>query len=175
MTMNQIQYNPNDYEVLKTQEMDEELVFKLVRFSTGYYGVLSYNPLLDAENVLLISHDKDDAESNNDEELALFKGLACQSFLIFAKDAKKYLEKAPLELVIRLGENADEEYREVITREQGETLYEKAGICYEIMNMKMEDSFHYKYGDYVLTGLICLNVLLFILVAVNSLKSLGVI
>ena len=41
--------------------------------------------------------------------------------------------------------------------------------------MKIEDSFHYKYGDYVLTGLTCLNVLLFIIVAVNSLKVLGVI
>lgn len=175
MTMNQIQYNPNDYELIQTQEMDEELVFKLVRFSTGYYGVLSYNPLLDAENVLLISHDKDDAESNNDEELALFKGLACQSFLIFAKDAKKYLEKAPLELVIRLGENADEEYREVITREQGETLYEKAGICYEIMNIKMEDSFMFKHGDTIQVVFICFTVVMCGVAIINTLHVMGVI
>ena len=51
MTMNQIQYNPKDYELIRTQEMDEELIFKLVKFSTGYYGVLSYNPLINAEKV----------------------------------------------------------------------------------------------------------------------------
>ncbi len=171
MTMNQIQYNPKDYELIRTQEMDEELIFKLVKFSTGYYGVLSYNPLINAEKVILLSSDND--ESNNEDDL--FNSLACQSFLIFANDAKKYVENAPLELVIKLGKDAAEEYREVITREQGDTLYEKAGICYEIMNMKLENSFFYKYSDIIQTVLYCLIITMVMIAVINILQLYGVL
>lgn len=171
MTMNQIQYNPNDYELIRTQEMEKDLVFKLVRFSTGYYGVLSYNPLIDSEQVILLSSNC----SNEDKSSDYFTGIGCQSFLIFANDAKKYIDEAPLELVVRLGSDAAEEYREVITREQGETLYEKVGICYEIMNMKIEDSFIYKYGDFIQVALISFTAVMCGIVIMNTLHLYGMI
>ena len=43
MTMNQIEnieYDPTDYEVVETQNMDPELTFKMVKFTTGYYGII---------------------------------------------------------------------------------------------------------------------------------------
>jgi len=169
--MTMIEYDAADYKILETQEMDKELGFKLVKFNTGFYGVITFNPSTMEEVVTLLSPEKDD----DSYEVNIFGGLGCKSFLVFARDAQKYLEGAPRELVVQLGEDAPEEYREVITKDQEKTLYEKVEICQEILQMKIEDSFHYKYGDYVLTGLICINVLLFILVAVNSLKGLGVI
>ena len=167
--MTMIEYDETDYKILETQEMDKELGFKLVKFNTGFYGVITYNPTTMDEVVTLVSPEKDE----DNEFHRIFGGLGCKSFIVFARDAKNYLENSPIELVVKLGQDAPEEYRETITRDQSKTLYEKVEICHEIMQMKLENSFHYKYGDYVLTGLTCLNVLLFVLVAVNSLNVLG--
>lgn len=169
--MKNIEFSPEDYKVFETLQMDDELIFKLVEFNTGYYGIISNNPTTNKEEVILVSPEKDIAGNHE----YIFGGLGCKSFIVFARDAKNYLENSPIELVVKLGQDAPEEYRETITRDQSKTLYEKVEICQEIMQMKIENSFHYKYGDYVLTGLTCLNVLLFIIVAVNSLKVLGVI
>ena len=35
--LNSIEFNPEDYTVIKTQEMDDELHFKFVQFQTGYF------------------------------------------------------------------------------------------------------------------------------------------
>ena len=167
----EIEYSPEDYKVIKTEEMDKELVFKLVEFTTGYYGVISYNPTTDNEQVILLSPEKDVAGNHE----YLFGGLGCKSFMVFAHDAKQYMENAPIELVVQLGHDAPEEYREVITRDQAKTLHEKVEICHEIMQMKIEDSFHYRYGDTILTIFMCVTILLFIFAIVNSLHLYGVI
>lgn len=172
MTMNQIQYNPEDYELLKTQEMDNELVFKLVKFSTGHYGILTYNPIIDAEKVILLSSDKDEFIGDSKLPGLIFGGAACHSFLVFAEQAKKYAEEAPMELVVNLGTDAAEEYREVITREQAKTLYEKVEIYYEIMNMKMEDSFIYPHGDTIQVVLICFTVVMVGVAIMNTLHGM---
>ena len=164
----EIEYSPEDYKVIKTEEMDKELHFKLVKFNTGYYGVMSYNPITDEEAVILLSPEK-----NLDEYL--FGGLGCKSFMVFAHDAKQYMENAPIELVVQLGHDAPEEYREVITRDQAKTLHGKVEICHEIMQMKIEDSFHYRYGDTILTIFMCVTIILFIFAIVNSLHLYGVI
>lgn len=169
---NSIEYSSEDYKVIKTQEMDKELQFKLVQFTTGYYGVISYNPTTDNEQVILLSPEKEvDAEKHE----YLFNGLGCKSFMVFAHDAKNYMENATLELVVQLGQDAPEEYREVITRDQAKTLYEKVEICHEIIQMKFEDSFHYKYGDYLLTAFMCVTIIMFLIAIVNSLHLYGVI
>lgn len=167
--MNSIEYSSNDYEVIETQEMDEKLHFKLVKFSTGYYGIISYNPTTQEEQIILLSPEQDIGNKN----ISIFGGLGCKSFLRFAKDAKKYFENAPIELVVQLGNGAAEEYREVITRNQAETLYQKVEICYEIMSMKVEDSFHHR--DYLLTGFMCVTIIMFLIAIVNTLHLYGVI
>ena len=56
--LNSIEFNPEDYTVIKTQEMDDELQFKFVQFQTGYYGVISENPKQQEEEVILLSPEK---------------------------------------------------------------------------------------------------------------------
>lgn len=165
----EIEYSPEDYKVIKTEEMDKELVFKLVEFTTGYYGVISYNPTTDNEQVILLSPEKDVAGNHE----YLFGGLGCKSFMVFAHDAKQYMENAPIELVVQLGHDAADEYRELITKDQAHTLYEKMEICHELLSMKIEDSFHYKYGDPILTGLLCFNIIIAIILILNSFHILG--
>jgi len=167
----EIEYSPEDYKVIKTEEMDKELVFKLVEFTTGYYGVISYNPTTDNEQVILLSPEKDVAGNHE----YLFGGLGCKSFMVFAHDAKQYMENAPIELVVQLGHDAADEYRELITKDQAHTLYEKMEICHEILSMKIEDSFTHKYEDHIMIFFMCLFSLFFIIAIVSTLHSHGVI
>ena len=53
--MNSIEFSKNDYTVIKTQEMDDELHFKFVQFNTGYYGIITENPKEKQEEVILLS------------------------------------------------------------------------------------------------------------------------
>ena len=115
----EVEYSSENYKVIQTEEMDEELHFKLVKFPTGYYGVISYNPTTNKEEVILLSPEKD----KGDDTCSIFGGLGCKSFMVFARDAKKHLENAPIELVVQLGHEAPDEYRETITRDQEKTLY----------------------------------------------------
>ena len=169
--MESIDYSETEYEIIETQEMDEQLQFKLVKFTTGYYGVINHNPKTNKEEVILLSPEKD----QENENISIFGGLGCKSFMIFARDTKKYMENAPIELVVMLGQDAPEEYREIITKDQSHTLFEKVEICHEIMSMKIENSFNYKYCDYIETAFKCVTILLFIIVILNTLHSHGVI
>ena len=167
-----IDYSPEDYTVIKTQEMDDELHFKFVQFNTGYYGIITENPKQQQEEVILLSPEKGETQINNNIA-ALTGGLGCISYMVFANDAKRYMENAPLELVVQLGHDAPEEYREVITRDQAKTLYEKMEICHEIMEMKIEESSHSR--DILFTISMCVFILIFLIVIVNSLHQYGVI
>ena len=171
--LNSIEFNPEDYTVIKTQEMDDELQFKFVQFQTGYYGVISENPKQQEEEVILLSPEKGETTQINDNTAALTGGLGCISYMVFANDAKKYMENAPLELVVQLGHDAPEEYREVITEDQAKTLYEKVEICHEIMEMKIEESSHSR--DILFTISICVLIIGILIVIVNSLHQYGVI
>lgn len=167
--MNSIEYVSDDYKLIETEEMDKELHFKIVQFNTGYYGVISYNPTNDKEKVILLSPEKDIAGNHE----YLFGGLGCKSFMVFARDAKQYMQNAPIELVVQLGHDAADEYREVITRDQAHTLYEKVEICHEIMAMKIEDSFNHR--DYLMTAFMCVTIIMFLVAIVNTLHVYGVI
>lgn len=167
--MNSIEYSENEYTVIETEEIDDELVFKLAKFTTGYYGIICHNPKTGNESVSLLSPDKDESQGM----FSIFGGLGCKSFMVFARDAKKYMEKSPIELVVQIGHEAPEEYREVITRDQAKTLYEKVEICHEIMEMKFEESFNYKYGDSIFTVFMCVSILFFIIAIVNTLRLYG--
>ena len=167
--MDSIEFNPEDYTLIKTQEMDDELHFKFVQFNTGYYGIISHNPTTNKERVTLLSPDKD----TNNETISIFGGLGCRTFITFAEETKKYMENAPIDLVVQLGHDAPEEYRETITRDQAKTLYEKVEICHEIMEMKIEESFHSR--DILSTIFMCVVILMFIIVIANSLHEYGVI
>ena len=169
--MTMIEYDAADYEVIDTEVINDKLEFKLVKFSSGFYGILNYSPVSNKGNVILVSPEKDE----DNEFYSIFGGLGCRSFLVFARDAKKYLDDAPRELVVRLGKDAPDEYREVITKGQEKTLFEKVEICHEIMQMKLEDSFHYKYGDIISTVFMCVTIIMFIIAIVNSLHFYGVI
>lgn len=169
--MKNIEYSSEDYKVIETEEMNDELHFKLVQFNTGYYGIISHNPTNNKEKVILLSPEKD----KRDNLALIFGGLGCKSFMVFANDAKRYLEKAPIELVVKLGKDAPTEYREAITRDQAKTLYQKVEICHEIMSMKIEDSFHYNYRDLILFVLLGIIISSFIVAIVNTLHALGVI
>lgn len=171
--LNSIEFNPEDYTVIKTQEMDDELQFKFVQFQTGYYGVISENPKQQEEEVILLSPEKGETTQINDNIAALTGGLGCISYMVFANDAKRYMENAPLELVVQLGNDAPEEYRETITRDQAKTLYEKVEICYEIMEMKIEESSHSR--DILSTIFMCGVILMFLIAIVNTLDQYGVI
>ena len=164
----QIEYNPTEYETLETQNMDPELSFKLVKFDTGYYGIISHNPTNDLEEVVLVSPDKDN-------DFDLFDGLGCRSFIVFARDAKKYMENAPRELLVVLGQEAPSEFREIITADDERTLREKVGLCIERMEMKHNDSFFTKYGDTILTVLWCITVCSLIYAIVCLLRLGGLI
>ena len=168
--MTMIEYDEKNYRVLETQEIDEGLHYKLVKFDTGFYGIISYNPISKKERVTVVSPDKDSILKNKMEWIG---GLGCGAFMIFAREVKRYLENSPVELIVQLGHEAPEEYREIITNTQGKTLYEKVEICYEIMQMKHENSFHYKYGDSILTVLICMSILFLIIAIVNTLRLYG--
>lgn len=168
--MIEINFSKTDYEVLETQEMGNKLHLKFVQFNTGYYGVIAENPEKKMEEVILVSPEK--GETNFDEHF-ITGGSGCKSYMVFARDAKNYMEKNPIELVVKLGDN--DEYREIITREDSKTLYEKVNICLEIMEMKYENSFIYKYGDLIQTVLLCIIILSFIFCFLNSLRVLGVI
>lgn len=163
-----IEYDPTDYEVVETQNMDPELTFKMVKFTTGYYGIISYNPTNDLEEVVLVSPDKD----NNFD---LFDGLGCRSFIVFARDAKKYMENAPRELLVMLGHEAPTEYREIITADDERTLREKVGLVIERMEMKHNDSFFNKYADRIITVLWCITVVSLIVAIVNILHIGGMV
>lgn len=171
--MNSIEFSENDYTVIKTQEMDPELQFKFVQFQTGYYGVISENPKQQEEEVILLSPEKGETTQIHNNIAALTGGLGCISYMVFANDAKKYMENAPLELVVQLGHDAPEEYREVITKDQAKTLYEKVEICHEIMEMKIEESSHSR--DILFTISICVLIIGILIVIVNSLHQYGVI
>lgn len=95
--------------------------------------------------------------------------------MVFAHDAKQYMENAPIELVVQLGHDAADEYRELITKDQAHTLYEKMEICHELLSMKIEDSFTHKYGDHIMIFFMCLFSLFFIIAIVSTLHSHGVI
>jgi len=168
--MTTIEYHENEYELIKTEQIDTELEFKLVKFHTGHYGIIAHNPTTDKERVSLLSPEKEP-----DGEVSTFHGIGCKSFIIFARDAKKYMENSPMELVVQLGQDAPTEYREAITRDQAKTLYERLEICYEILTMRIEDSFHYKYGNQILTVLICINIILGLVAITSTLHSTGVI
>lgn len=174
MTM-KIEYDANEYETIELQEMNDNLAFKLVKFNTGIYGIISYNPSSKKEESVILLSPEQDKLSNTLASLGWDGGLGCKSFMVFARDAKKYLENAPSELVVYLGSDAADEYREIITKDQEKTLYEKVAICLEIMEMKFEDSFHYKYGDSILTVFMCVTIIMFIIAIVNSLHLYGVI
>ena len=167
--LNSIEFNPENYKLIETQEMDSELHFKLVQFQTGYYGIISHNPKTNKERVTLLSPDK----NNNNETPNIFAGLGCKTFLTFAKDTKDYMENAPLELVVQLGHDAPNEYREVITRDQAKTLFEKVEICHEIMVMKIEESTH--PSDILFPIFMCVTIIMFLIAIVNSLHQYGVI
>lgn len=171
MTM-KIEYDADEYETIESQEINDNLAFKLVKFNTDIYGIISYNPLSKEEEVILLSPEEDKL-SNTLSSLGWDGGLGCKSFMVFARDAKKYLENAPSELVVYLGSDAADEYREVITKDQEKTLFEKVQICLEIMEMKFEDSIHYKYGGHILTGLVCFNIIVAGILILNSFKILG--
>ena len=164
----QIEYNPTEYKTLETQNMDPELSFKLVKFDTGYYGIISHNPTNDLEEVVLVSPDKDN-------DFDLFDGLGCRSFLIFARDAKKYMENSPRELLVVLGQEAPREFREIITADDERTLREKVGLCIERMEMKHDDSFFVKYGDRIITVLWCITVISLIVSILDILHTGGFI
>lgn len=159
--MLKVEYDPSDYETLDTQDMDPELSFKLVRFKTGYIGIISYSPTTGEERVILVSPEKCTNEDN------IFDGLGCKSFLVFARDAKKYMENAPRELVVVLGKETPVEYREIITCEGEDTLRERVELVIERMEIKMQNSFHYKYGEYILTFLMCISIFCSILAILN--------
>lgn len=163
-----IEYDPTEYTTLETQQMSPELTFKLVQFNTGYYGIISTNPTTQEEQVTLLSPE-------NDTGCELFDGLGCQSFLVFARDAKKYLENSPRELLVVLGHEAPTEYREIITADDERTLREKVELCIERMEMKHDDSFFTKYGDTVLTVLWCITVASLLYAIVNLLRLGGLI
>ena len=163
-----IEYDPTDYEVVETQNMDPELTFKMVKFTTGYYGIISHNPTNDLEVVVLVSPDKDN-------DFDLFDGLGCRSFIVFARDAKKYMENAPRELLVILGNETPEEFREIITKDDEHTLKEKVELCIERMEMKHENSFFNRYADMFNTIFLCINGMLLIIIIVNILHSGGLI
>lgn len=171
--MNSIEFSENDYTVIKTQEMDDELHFKFVQFNTGYYGVISENPKQQEEAVILLSPEKGETTQIGDNISALTGGLGCISYMVFANDAKRYLENAPLELVVQLGNDTAEEFREVITKDQAKTLYEKVEICHEIMEIKLNESSHSR--DILFTISICVLIIGILIVIVNSLHQYGVI
>ena len=163
-----IEYDPTDYEVVETQNMDPELTFKMVKFTTGYYGIISHNPTNDLEEVVLVSPDK-----GNDFDL--FDGLGCRSFIVFARDAKKYMENAPRELLVILGNETPEKFREIITKDDEHTLKEKVELCIERMEMKHENSFFNRYADMFNTIFLCINGMLLIIIIVNILHIGGLI
>ena len=171
--MNSIEFSPEDYIVIKTQEMDDELHFKFVQFNTGYYGIISENPKQQEEKVILLSPENGKTTQIGDNIIALNKGLGCISYMGFANDAKRYMENAPIELVVQLGHDAPEEYREVITKDQAKTLCEKVEICYEIMGIKFDESSHSR--DILSTIFMCVVILCFLIAIVNSLHQYGVI
>ena len=125
------------------------------------------------EEVILLSPEKGETTQINDNIAALTGGLGCISYMVFANDAKRYMENAPLELVVQLGNDAPEEYRETITRDQAKTLYEKVEICHEIMEMKIEESSHSR--DILSTICMCVVILMVLIAIVNTLHQYGVI
>ena len=167
----QIEYDPTEYETLETQNMGPELSFKLVKFNTGYYGVISHNPVSNKEKIILVSPEQD----INDEWALILGGLGCRSFLVFARDAKNYMENSPRELLVMLGREAPTEYREIITADDERTLREKVELCIERMEMKHEDSFFYRHANKILTILWCITVIALIVAIVNILQVGGVI
>ena len=167
--LNSIEFSPKDYTLIETQKMDDELHFKLVKFNTGYYGIITHNPTTNKEKVTLLSPDQD----KNNDPFGIYGGLGCRTFITFAKDTKKYMENAPIDLVVQLGHDAPEEYRETITKDQAKTLYEKVEICYEIMEMKIEESIHSR--DILSTIFMCVVIIIFMIAIVNSLHQYGVI
>lgn len=173
MTIQKIEYDEKDYEVIQTQQMDDELLLKFVQFNTGYYGVITKNLQENDEIVTLISPEKGETTKENNNITILTGGLGCVSYMLFAKNSKNYMENNPIELVIRLGQDAGEEYRELITRDQAHTLYEKAEICYELMEMKIEESSHSR--DILSTIFMCVVILMFLIAIVNTLHQYGVI
>lgn len=172
MTM-KIEYDANEYETLESQEMNDNLAFKLVKFNTGIYGIISYNPSSKKEESVILLSPEQDKLSNTLASLGWDGGLGCKSFMVFARDAKKYLENAPSELVVYLGSDAADEYREIITKDQEKTLYEKVAICLEIMEMKIEESSHSR--DILFTISICVLIIGILIVIVNTLHQYGVI
>ena len=90
--MNSIEYSSNDYEVIETQKMDDRLEFKLIKFHTGYYGVMSHDPLTDKEEIILISPKKD----KKDDFASIFGGWGCRSYLLFARDANNYYKHSAM-------------------------------------------------------------------------------
>lgn len=170
--MTTIEYSENEYTIIQTLELDDELLLKLVQFNTGHYGIITQNRKTNNEIVTLISPEKGTTKNKN-EVTILTGGLGCLSYMQFARDAKHYHENTPIELVVKLGENTSEEYREIITQDQAKTLYERAEICYEILSMKLEDSFHYKYGDKIMTIFMCLFILFFVIAIVNTIRLHG--
>lgn len=155
---------PQLKKILKTKGITKSTASKKIKERDN-------NPVSNKEKIILVSPEQD----INDEWALILGGLGCRSFLVFARDAKNYMENSPRELLVMLGREAPTEYREIITADDERTLREKVELCIERMEMKHEDSFFYRHANKILTILWCITVIALIVAIVNILQVGGVI
>lgn len=160
--MTMIEYDPLDYTVLDTIEIEDSCKFQKVKFTTGYYGVLFIVPEYNLYDVMLIGTYKDEESQVN-------------LFMEYARNQTSILNHMrdgidEVELHIHLNEDYSEVFKEVVSKEQSDDLIERMKICNEIIELNNIPD--YSKVNQVLTvmliGLVLLN-----LVSVFHLYGIG--
>lgn len=129
-----IEYDEQDFEIITTKNF-ENISYRVVKFSNGFYGIQRKYILMDAVEELwetiLVSPEKD----VHDIFCDLYKGKAtCLTILTAFENSYKLINGEYYELCLEI-EGTDEVYTEIIKRKDGDTLLENIK---EYNNVRME-------------------------------------
>lgn len=130
-----IEYDEQDFEIITTKNF-ENISYRVVKFSNGFYGIQRKYALSDTVeglwSTILVSPEKD----VHDIFCSLYKGKStCLSILTAFENSYKLVNGEYYELCLGI-EGTDEVYTEIIKREDGDSLLE---------NIKEYNNAHMKY------------------------------
>lgn len=159
-----IEYNDEDYEILTTKEINEVL-YRTIKYSTGYYGLQMYNISIGSNvetwKTIYICPKKDIEH----DMISLFQGKYYINCLLnYIEDSVKLHNGEYWELVVQSSDDESfEVLKEVVKREDAEVLL---GELFKLNKLQQKSMIKYCNDDFHWRGLICFNILIYIIIAV---------
>lgn len=159
-----IEYNDEDYVILTTKEINEVL-YRTIKYSTGYYGLQMYNISIGSKvktwKTIYICPKKD----IEDDMFSLHQGnYYINCLLNYIEDSVKLHNGEYWELVVQSSDDESfEVLKEVVKREDAEVLL---GELFKLNKLQQKSMIKYCNDDFHWRGLICFNILIYIIIAV---------